>query len=61
MRFKIIFPLSDSPGDDLVALADTRIDRAIGFAKRLAEGDWWEILDTHTGNIVASSESERAE
>ena len=55
MRFKIIFPVESGT---LVALGDTRIDRAIEYARRIAEGDWFEIVDTHTGNVVASSRTD---
>lgn len=56
MRYKIIFPLECG---EVVSLGDTDLTRAIGFAKRIAEDDWFEIVDTSTSNIIASSESER--
>lgn len=56
MRFKIIFA-TEHDGGSLVALGDTILERAIQFARRISEGDWWQVVDTFgdEDQVVASS------
>jgi hypothetical protein len=56
VRYSIVFPLENGT---VVELSDIDLPRAIQFAQRISEGDWWEVVDGCTANIVASSESER--
>lgn len=58
MRFKIIFATSID-GGSLVALGDTILERAIQFARRISEGEWWQVVDTYgpdDGEVVATSD-----
>jgi hypothetical protein len=51
-RYRITFPLENGW---IVHLGEDRLSDAIGMAKRLAEDDWWEVVDSYSGNLVASS------
>lgn len=51
-RYRIIFALENGL---LVHLGEDRLNDAIGMARRLAEDDWWEVVDSYSGNLVASS------
>lgn len=51
-RYRIIFALENGR---LVHLGEDRLNDAIGMARRIAEDDWWEVVDSHSGNLVASS------
>lgn len=59
-RYLAIFRLDDS--GESVALAEERADRAIRLAQRMnTPGEWWEVVDRFTGNLIASSHTPRAE
>lgn len=51
-RYRVIFETRWC----LVELSETDLARAIGFARRISEGDWWEVIDMMTNGLVASSE-----
>lgn len=52
LRYRVIFALENGR---LVHLGEDRLNDAIGMAKRIAEDDWWEVVDSYSGNLVASS------
>ena len=51
-RWRVIFAID--PGG-LVALDGEYLNDSIAMARRIAEDDWWEVVDSHSGNVVASS------
>lgn len=51
-RYRVIFETRWC----MVELRETDLHRAIEFAKRISEGDWWEVIDMMTNGLVASSE-----
>ena len=52
-RYRVIFETRWC----LVELCETNLARAIAFAQRISEGGWWEVIDSQTNVLVASSES----
>jgi hypothetical protein len=52
LRYRVIFALENGR---LVHLGEDRLNDAIGMARRIAEDDWWEVVDSYSGNLVASS------
>ena len=52
LRYRVIFALENGR---LVHLGEDRLNDAIGMARRIAEDGWWEVVDSYSGNLVASS------
>lgn len=51
-RYRIIFALESG---QIVHLGEDFLNVAISMARRIAEDDWWEVVDSYSGNLVASS------
>lgn len=51
-RYRIIFAVESG---ETVHLDEDYLNAAISMAKRIAEDDWWEVVDSRSGNLVASS------
>lgn len=61
-RYKVLVRIEDRYGGihDVAELGENDLHSAIQLARRLVgDAGWWEVVDTCTGNLVASSESEQ--
>jgi hypothetical protein len=56
MRFKIVFSVNDDE-EVLAVLEDSQLGRAIEYARRIAEGGFWKVIDTFDGEVMAASDS----